>query len=175
MKSVMNAMSIAVIAAAFASITAPAVAQDRPRAQPSAFAMQPFSDGGAAVVSNPFGGQYVYRAEEVPDGRRAAIFALGQQRRTEYTLFSAEEEAALWEMKPQRVQSTTTQAARARHPVRRSRSDAGVLLWPKVVLEVARTCVPELPYADAPDWREHLVCWPSEQVSKKLPETRHVQ
>ena len=120
-------------------------------------------DGGGALIQNVFGGEYRYTAvPAAADGRVEGRFSLGKPARSEYTLFSAEEEEALWTLHEQ-------QRHRDEPPPRASRRGAFRLLsptpalpklnWPKVVELEDRVCVPTAAFADSPDWRSHLTCW----------------
>lgn len=134
------------------------------RAQTNDFEARPMTDGGGANIANPYGGVYVYRAALPDDGRRPSRAVLGERARTEFTLFSAEEEDALWRMRDRLLHPAPplsvrrTRQVTSTHPALADRR----LVWPKVVLQGSRTCVPELAFSEAPDWREHLVCWSSE-------------
>jgi hypothetical protein len=112
-------------------------------------------DGGAALIQNPAGGEWAYTTSDLPDGRKQARFALGKLARTEYTLFSAEEEAALWSLRQaQRTPSPKARTRRVAHhdPIR----------WPRVVLKDGKTCVPWVSFSEGEDWLQHLTCWSRE-------------
>ena len=142
----------------------------------SHYVWQTARDGGGAVVHSAFGGEYIYSAAgastAAADGRRAFRFALGKPARTEYTLFSAEEEVALWKLREQHrrrddppVPRAVKRAASSRVP--EPRIAAPSVDWPKVVVLAGRTCVPQAEFEHSPHWREHLVCW--------LKETQRVE
>jgi hypothetical protein len=107
-------------------------------------------------LHSPYGGEYVYSQGESSDGRTAQRFVLGKPVRTEFSLFSAKEEEALWALRQERIQASqvSVPAHRATHTPRRLALD-----WPKVVVEGNTTCVPEAAFSEAPDWKSHLVCW----------------
>lgn len=110
---------------------------------------------------------YVYRQDQdgghfvtgtaPPQTRPNNIFAIGKVPRTQFDLFSLKEEEALWEL--QQAELARRQAMQA--PLV-SHAKRGPLNWPKVVLRDNVTCVPKTPFANAPDWRDHLTCWNSE-------------
>ena len=118
-------------------------------------------DAGGAVIQNAFGGEYIYSLlPEASDGRMAQRFYIGRAPRTEYTLFSAEEEAALWSLRDHERHRDDPPARRHVHPLAlATRAPAPVIDWPKVVTAPGRVCVPAQGFGDATDWREHLVCW----------------
>ena len=108
---------------------------------------------GPVVIQYPAGGDWTYTANDPDDARPVGRFAVGKLARTEYTLFSAEEEAALWKLRE-------TQLAPPQPPVRPGASPRKVpVQWPHVVLRSGKTCVPAQGFADADDWPEHLTCW----------------
>jgi hypothetical protein len=142
--------------------TAPAVASPR-IAEDGSWAVERYvwqasQDGGAAEVRNPSGGVWAYTADDSNDGRAHSRFALGKLQRTEYTLFSAEEETALWTLKQQRLQPP---APAPRH-ARAAPPHHDPIAWPRVVLRDGSTCVPTAANAEAEDWQQHLVCWDGE-------------
>ena len=129
----------------------------------STFAGQAWRDGGAAAISNPYGGEYVYSAKPPTDGRVVAAIVLGERRRTEFTLFSAEEEEALWRLRDRQLHPEPVEPKTAIRAARRvAKLAVSSIAWPKVVVGGGKTCVPTLQFSDAPDWRDHLVCWSSE-------------
>ena len=119
------------------------------------YVWQATRDGGAAVVQNPAGGQWVYARGDFVDGRPQGRFALGKPARTEYTLFSAEEEEALWELRQKRL-------APPKPRQHKQLAHREPMNWPRVVLRGTSTCVPERGFSDADDWQQHLVCWSKE-------------
>ena len=131
----------------------------------SSFVQQPWRDGGAAAISNPYGGEYVYSAKPPTDGRAVAAIAaivLGERRRTEFTLFSAEEEEALWRLRDRQLHPEPVEPKPAIRAAKRvAKLTIPSVEWPKVVVVGGKTCVPTLQFSDAPDWRDHLVCWSS--------------
>lgn len=111
---------------------------------------------GAAAVEPANGGMYVYSSMAVEDGRRSTRFMLGQPARQTYDLFSAEEEAALYEARAEKL----SPVGRGRGPLHHLRFHPPLKLnWPRVVIAGDRTCVPQLTFANSADWKEHLVCW----------------
>jgi hypothetical protein len=133
-------------------------------AQSSSFEARPASDGGGATIANPYGGEFVYRAQPVSDGRRPGHYLLGERIRDEFTLFSAEEEEALWRLREQfSSPSTVTPRIFARSLPRVHRTvKTAAIDWPRVVVQGTKTCVPHLAFSELADWRDHLVCWSSE-------------
>ena len=139
-------------------------------------------DTGAVTLVQRFGGQYVYTAQPAPAPLltgRLALGAQGRALRDDFELLSGEEEQALWGMREHqrehlregdRERQRTANAATARvapaegdghwRPARRGLQ---AVHWPRVVEAQAKTCVPTLAFAQADDWREHLVCWIKEQ------------
>lgn len=113
---------------------------------------------GAAVVRFPHGGEYVYGAPP-SDGRPAQRFMIGKPERQSYDFFSAQEEAALWQMRQDQLTALNNVPA---HVTRHRPRSHRVLNWPKVVVAGPKVCVPRLAFATAPDWQEHLVCWNGE-------------
>ena len=136
-------------------------AQEPERSDAIRFVWQPTRDAGGAVIQYAFGGEYVYSdLPEIADGRIAQRFSIGRPVRLEYTLFSAEEEEALWNLRDKErhrndppIRSWVHSAAKV------SRAPMSNLHWPKVVALVDRVCVPNKGFENADDWREHLVCW----------------
>jgi hypothetical protein len=113
---------------------------------------------GAASVRPAQGGEYVYGTPPA-DGRPAQRFMVGKPVRQSYDFFSAQEEAALWQMHQNQLAALNSVSA---HSIRNRTRAHRVLNWPKVVVTGPKVCVPRLPFAAAPDWREHLVCWNQE-------------
>ena len=136
------------------------------------------------VVLEPAGGQYVY-SEQLAAARARARFAIGKAPRTEYALFSAEEQRELQALRD-RMSAAQPHASTpdvplaqpeklgrsvARHPHAKrvakacapagSAGDLEALSWPKVVQDGTRVCVPKLEFADKADWRDHVWCFDS--------------
>lgn len=113
---------------------------------------------GAATLRPANGGLYVYSTNPVVDGRGNVRYMIGKPPRQNYDLFSAKEEEALYQMRADQI--AAIESARNRARMKRTRFHAQPKLnWPKVVVVGDRTCVPQLKFADAADWKEHLVCW----------------
>ena len=126
----------------------------------SYFVWQAGRDAGAAVVRPPHSGEYVYAVAHVSDGRLAQRFVIGTSTRSEFDLFSADEEAALWTLRDrQRFPQAYLPPRPARDTSAQTPSPRLALDWPKVVVADGRTCVPNSDFATAADWRSHLVCW----------------
>lgn len=130
----------------------------------SRFVWQAALDVGGAVLLAPHGGAYVYASSEPSDGRVAQRFvqrfAIGRTPRTEFVLFSADEEEALWTLRDrQRFPQAYLPARPVRDLPRPIAAPRVAIDWPKVVVADGRTCVPTGDFADAADWRSHLVCW----------------
>ena len=124
----------------------------------SRFERQYGHEGGAAVIHEPFGGAYVYSQGGQSDGRMVQHLVLGRVPRTEFVLFSAEEELALWNLR-EKQRRDIERALEPVLPIRHTpRPQPVAINWPKVIVEGATTCVPETPFADQPDWASHLVC-----------------
>ncbi|PRZ44860.1 hypothetical protein BX589_14327 [Paraburkholderia fungorum] len=113
---------------------------------------------GAAVIAPANGGAYVYSTAPFNDGRGTTRFMLGLPPRQNYDLFSAQEEAALWQMREaqRKVITQANARARTRHV---HRGGSPKLNWPKVLLVGDKTCVPQTGFANASDWQQHVVCW----------------
>ena len=111
---------------------------------------------GAATVQPANGGMYVYSSKPVEDGRRSMRFMVGKPALQTYDLFSAEEEAALSQVRADQIAAAARNRARLRHVRFHAQPK---LNWPKVVLMGDKTCVPQLPFASSADWKDHLVCW----------------
>ena len=135
-------------------------------------------DTGAVTLVQRFGGQYVYTAQPAPAPLLTGRLALGGQGRAlrdDFELLSGEEEQALWEMREHQrelergrlgaANAGTAHAAPGKSDGHRrpARRDLQAVHWPRVVEAQAKTCVPMLAFAQADDWREHLVCWIKEQ------------
>jgi hypothetical protein len=122
------------------------------------FVWRSYEDGGAARIETAGGGVWIYAAKpEQLDGRIEARFAVGKPARTEYTLFSAEEEEALWNLRQSRLPQPPAQRHAGAHPEHHE-----PIAWPRVVLQGAKTCVPSGEHSQADDWQQHLVCWSQE-------------
>lgn len=155
-----TAYAVAVIVFIFA-LVAPAYAAEPGDLEASRYVWQATANAGGAVIQNAFGGEYVYsRAPEASDGRTAQRFYIGRPPRNEYTLFSAEEEAALWSLRDHERHRNDPVVRRHIHVLAMpARAPALVIDWPRVIALADRVCVPVKGFADAADWREHLVCW----------------
>jgi hypothetical protein len=134
-----------------------------------------------AIVLEPAGGQFIYStdAHRVRPGQR---FAIGSAPRTDFAVFSAEEQVALEEL----IQKHAADAAAASIPARATASATAhsapravvrhtartsacapdkaepattAVAWPKVVRDERKVCVPKLEYADQGDWRDHMWCF----------------
>lgn len=131
---------------------------------------------GSTPLEHSFGGLYVY--SDASALRQAALAAsataphlvVGPRPVSQFVLLSAEEEAAMWALRerqlaklPSGVVSAFGSGALRHSSGRRHRQAGGVVTAcvnaPRVVESEDKTCVPDLAHADAPDWREHLVCW----------------
>ena len=146
--------------ALLASLCAVATAATAQPADASHFVWQSALDAGGAVLQTPHGGAYVYASIEPSDGRVAQRFVIGRVARTEFVLFSADEEQALWTLRDrQRFPKAYLPARPVRELPRPSAAPRAAIDWPKVVVADGRTCVPTGDFADAADWRSHLVCW----------------
>ena len=134
------------------------------------------------VVLEPAGGQYVY-SDASAQPRSRARFPIGKAPRTEYTLFSAEEQHELQSLRdrliaaqahPAAAAEFTTRPPRPSHSAARSMhakhavtacppaahaAKLEALPWPKVVQHGSSTCVPKLEFADKADWRDHVWCF----------------
>ena len=130
---------------------------------------------GVAALLEPSDGLFVYSTQPPPK-RPSMRFAIGQAPRSDYTIFSAEEQHGLDEL---RERMAAQQVSAARVPVRAvgkasvGRSPKRVtacapaaqtdrlaaLAWPKVVEQGEKVCVPRLEFADQADWRDHLWCF----------------
>jgi hypothetical protein len=136
----------------------------------------------AATVAEPADGQFVY-SSELLHARPGARFAVGATPRTDFVLFSAEEQRALDVLSerqepavPSQEQGAVVHSApssvlnlvrrRARHthravacPVDAKTPAGSAVSWPKVAHDGQRVCVPKLEFADQPDWRDHMWCF----------------
>jgi hypothetical protein len=115
---------------------------------------------GAAVIAPADGGTYVYSSAPFNDRRGTARFMLGLPPRQDYDLFSAQEEAALWQTRESQRDAIAQASTRA-HARRPHRVSAPRLNWPKVLLVGDKTCVPLTAFSNASDWQQHVVCWSS--------------
>jgi hypothetical protein len=112
----------------------------------------------AAVVASPLGGDWLYRfPQPAPDGRPRQRFTIGKVQRTEYSLFTAQEEAALWETREKLLHPAP--APSPKHAVRKAVAPSPAIDWPKVQVMGDVTCVPAAGYGQSADWQAHKVCW----------------
>lgn len=133
------------------------------------------TDAGAAAVEEPAGGQYVYSSEH-PKPRPHVRFAIGSAPRSDYTVYSAEEQHALEALAERntieqraaapRVSRAVHQLAAVRlahHPVACVKDESAPhpagLSAPKVLREGNKVCVPRMEFADQADWRDHVWCF----------------
>ena len=132
----------------------------------------------AVSIAEPAGGQFTYSndSQKVVVGPR---FAIGSAPRTDYAVYSAEEQVGLEALRERLMARSaasspevTAPAKPAQHlAVRRvarktvcaatDKPDAAMTsaAWPKVVRDEHKVCVPKLEYADQSDWRDHLWCF----------------
>jgi len=96
--------------------------------------------------------------------------ALGAAQRDDYTFFSAQEQAALWELRQSALASSQSETAATATQAKRLRASA---LQPahhtaracrpsrtaKVIRRDGRMCAPLVDFAEAADWRDHLSCF----------------
>lgn len=123
--------------------------------KPASFMERGLVGAGSANATSPNQGAYVYTPQQ-DQRKRYAAFLVGAPKRQEYDLFSDQEEQALWEVKQSLLAPYVTKVRHAGHTLLASASKE---LWPRVVVQGERVCVPVLPYANGDDWREHLTCW----------------
>lgn len=123
---------------------------------------------GWVNLSPTTGGQYLY--VDTPDDKRPSIKPILLQLpvRTDYTFFSPQEQDALESLRDRQLASWQQQQELAAKPYHRG--FALRLAWPRVVIRGQEICVPELPFSEQPDWRDHLTCW-----SKPARGTTNVQ
>lgn len=170
MRSLLSSIALVSLAGLLAW-SLPAKAQQHVQ-EPSRFedAGTDTATAGAVALKSVFGGRYVYRAEPSPLVAVNTRLVLGQRQRAEFTLFSAEEEAALWRLQQTQLERLTVQAAARQATLAGHRTRRPTLTgidWPRVTDDAITTCVPHLEYAGSPDWKQHLICWRKED--------RHVQ
>lgn len=170
MRSLLSSIALVSLAGLLAW-SLPGRAQQRVQ-EPSRFedAGTDTTSAGAVALKSVFGGRYVYRAEPAPFAAVNTRLVLGQPQRAEFTLFSAEEEAALWRLQQTQRERLNAEALAHRAALtghRNRRPTLTGLDWPRVTDDATTTCVPHLAYAGAPDWKQHLICWRKED--------RHVQ
>lgn len=123
---------------------------------------------GVYVRSGRTFDSYVFREDQsgghfvngsIPtDGRPHARFNVGKAPRTQFDLFSLQEEQALWELEQSEIRKRFALA----HPPRYSHAKHPNLHWPKVVVRLKSTCVPRKGFSESEDWQEHLTCWNTE-------------
>ena len=159
---------------------APALTHAAIQHDAATFVRQSVDAHGWTRVALPQDGRYVYTTSAgfgLADGRdlSAKRYMIGQPPRDRYVLFSAEEEAALWNLRERRQHDAARQPSAGLaltapatpptlhpwHP-RHSAQRKAALVWPRVVVEGPRTCVPRMAYRDARDWKRHLTCWSGE-------------
>lgn len=144
-------------------------------ANPASFVAQPLSSAGAALLSPFKGGAYVYGPDSKDSRPTMSAFAVGKAPRDSFEYFSAQEEEALWNLQQDFLDETEREEAIAKHLAQRKARAAAkhrqpkpvaaaALDWPRVVVNGASICVPVLSFADAADWRDHLVCWNNGEV-----------
>lgn len=134
------------------------------------------------TVLEPADGQFLYSGE-TQKARPRARFAIGSVPRTEFVVYSAEEQVGLQALRDRLAASAVTPAssaasatstAAAAHmsrPLLRHASPKAVctpakpdvaladIAWPKVVREDDKVCVPKLEFAEQSDWRDHVWCF----------------
>ncbi len=132
--------------------------------------------GGNVSIIEPAGGQFTYSVE----GQKVRIgprFAIGGIPRTDYVIYSAEEQAGLDALREKLLASAAASAplvaqakaaprAAAPRAVHKAvcspeKNDSALTsaALPKVVRDDHKVCVPKLEYADQADWRDHLWCF----------------
>jgi hypothetical protein len=136
---------------------------------------------GSVRLEQSFGGLYAYSDPSAPRPDRAPIshLVVGPRPMAQFTLLSAEEEAAMWALRERQRAAVASGTAsfsaggRSRHRHRNGHA-ANEACAPRVVESDESTCVPDLAHSDAPDWREHLVCWVKRRSTVEVqPEVRH--
>ena len=151
---------LTLIAATFVAVWLPSTVRAQTGLDASHFVWLPALDAGGAVLQTPHAGAFIYAAIEPSDGRVAQRFVIGRAPRSDFVLFSADEEQALWTL---RDRQRFPKAYLPPRPMRAlpppGAAPRAAIDWPKVVVADGRTCVPTGDFADAHDWRSHLVCW----------------
>jgi hypothetical protein len=119
-------------------------------------------EAGSAVLR--FGpeagaGRYEYLPSQADGRRHTAAVLITPVRRNDYVFFGAQEEAALRDLRGRQALAMAASAAPVRAAVRKSPARSPIA-WPKVVVRAdgKTVCVPEIAFAEASDWREHLTC-----------------
>jgi len=134
------------------------------------------------VVLEPADGQFLYSGE-VQRGRPHARFAIGNPPRTDFVVYSAEEQVGLQALRDRLGAGAATPAsgaasstptatmARLSRPAVHQATPKRVcspakpavaltdLAWPKVVRDDNKVCVPKLEFAEQSDWRDHVWCF----------------
>ena len=125
------------------------------------FIAQELVSAGAAHLTSPNGGAYVYGPAQRDARRTVEAFPIGGAKRHDYVFFDDQEEAALWAMLQEGTQPNNPEVRR--QLVHRTRVHPKILEWPRVVMNGQQVCVPKTQFAWATDWRDHLTCWSKEE------------
>jgi hypothetical protein len=134
------------------------------------------------TVLEPADGQFLYSAE-AQKARPRARFAIGSAPRTDFVVYSEEEQVGLQALRDRLAAAAVTPAssassatstatlARLSRPVLRHAAPKAAcspakpnvaltdLAWPKVVRDDNKVCVPKLEFAEQSDWRDHVWCF----------------
>lgn len=134
------------------------------------------------AVLEPAEGQFLYSGE-AQKVRPRARFAIGNAPRTDFVVYSAEEQVGLQALRDRLAAAAATPAsgsasARSTETIahltrpaihhatpKRVCSPAKPevaltdLAWPKVVRDDNKVCVPKLEFAEQSDWRDHVWCF----------------
>ena len=141
-------------------------------------APKPPSYSDTAAIEEPASGQYVYSARPSPP-RPQARFAIGKAARSDFIIYSAEEQEELLALRKRLSAATSAGTVQpegahvaakrirsvGRHPAARVCAPASgpnpveAVEWPKVIRDGAKVCVPEPEFADKANWREHVLCF----------------
>lgn len=123
---------------------------------------------GMGNVAPANGGQYIY-GEGAPSYRKdSPAYLTAPVKRVTWQFFSPEEEAALLNLRDQKLAAKL----RARELAERKAYLAAVnkIDWPKVVVNGNQVCVPELANSESTDWKDKLTCYTAtEPTIAQLP------
>lgn len=169
------ALAVLAVSLSIGLLPAPCVAaepgvvfQPTPSLNPSAYP-------DTFAVEEPASGQYVYSARPAAP-RSQARFAIGKAPRSDFTVYSAEEQQELLALRNRLSTATSPQGDIPNATAKRTRrarrhqatrvcapasgqSEVGPVEWPKVIRDGAKVCVPKPEFADKADWREHVWCF----------------
>ena len=150
-------------------LTASVAFADSTQSDTSQYQNQVTYANGWSKIEPAGGGLYVYSNQIKHDERSTQRFMIGRPQRTDYELFSDQEQEALWNLRQEKLnQIALVEESNTRHFVRRSSfKSKEIYNWPRGVVNGNRTCVPHIEHSDDEDWKAHLICWDKESKDVK--------